>query len=117
MIEKNIICVICPSSCKVCVKGDGKNIESITGYNCERGREYAQQEYTDPQRTLTTTMKAEGYTCPIIAVRSDRPIPKGMQLEIVEEVRKTVARPPFQVGKVMIENVLGTGANIVLANQ
>ena len=70
MIEKNIICVICPSSCKVCVKGDGQNVESITGYNCERGREYAQQEYTDPKRTLTTTMKAEGYTCPVIAVRS-----------------------------------------------
>lgn len=117
MNEKEIICVICPSSCRITVKGDGKNISAITGYTCSRGKEYAQNEYIAPKRTLTTTVKAEGYTCPIIAVRSDKPMPKEKMFDAMEEIRKVTAKPPFAVGKVVIENILDTGVNIVLANQ
>ena len=110
MIEKEIICVICPSSCRITVSGDGKDIQSITGYTCQRGKEYAENEYIAPKRTLTTTIRAEGYVSPIIPVRSNRPLPK-------EELRKAVATPPFYVGKVIVENILDTGVDIVLTNQ
>ena len=117
MIEKDIICVICPQSCHINVKGDGKEITEMTGYTCKRGIEYATNEYTNPKRTLTSVVKAEGYTCPVIAVRSNKPIPKDMVFDAMDEVRQAVAKPPFYIGKVIIENILGTGADIVLSNK
>lgn len=115
-MEREIICVVCPSSCHIKVTGEGKEITDITGYGCKRGIEYATNEFIAPVRTLTTTMKAVGYVSPIIAVRSDKPIPKEKQFECMEVIRKAEAEAPFEVGKVVIENILGTGANIILAN-
>lgn len=117
MIEKEIICVICPSSCHVTVRGDGKSVSEIEGYSCRRGKEYAEAEYISPMRTLATSVKAEGYSCPIIAVRSNKPIPREKIPAAMEEIRKAVAVPPFEIGKVVIENILDTGADIVLSGQ
>lgn len=117
MIEKEVICVICPSSCHITVKGDETSVSGIEGYKCRRGKEYAETEYIAPKRTLTTTVKAEGYSCPIIPVRSDKPMPKEKMAAAMDEIRKAVEKPPFYVGKTVIENILDTGVNIVLSNQ
>lgn len=117
MIEKEIICVVCPSSCHITVKGDGKTVSEITGFTCKRGKEYAESEYIAPKRVLSTTVKAENYSCPIIAVRSNMPIPKESLFDAMEKIREAVATPPFYVGKVVVENILNTGVDIVLANQ
>lgn len=115
-MEKEIICVVCPSSCRITVTGDGKTIGNIEGYTCNRGKEYAKNEYLAPVKTLSTTMKAEGYVSPVIAVRSNRPVPKDMQFDCMEVIRKETARAPFEMGKIVVENILGTGADIILAN-
>lgn len=115
-MEKEIICVVCPSSCHMTVTGENKTVTDITGYACRRGREYGINEFTSPVRILTTTMKAVGYVSPIIAVRSDRPIPREQQFACMEVIRESQAKAPFEIGKVVIENILDTGANIILAN-
>ena len=117
MTEKEIICVICPQSCHIRVTGDGKEITSMEGYKCRRGEEYAAAEYVNPVRTLTSTVKAEGYSCPVILVRSSRPIPKSLMFEAMKIVRETSVTAPFKVGRVVIENILETGADIVLTNE
>lgn len=117
IVEKEVICVICPSSCHVTVKGDGKTVQKISGYTCKRGKEYAENEYIAPKRTLSTTVKAEGYSCPIIAVRSNKPLPKDKIFDVMKLIQNVTAKPPFKVGNVVIENVLDTGVDIVLANQ
>ena len=117
VVEKEIICVICPTSCHIKVTGDGKNVDEVSGYVCKRGLEYATNEYSAPVRTLTTTVKAEGYTCPIIAVRSNKPMPKDKIFEAMDIIQNVVATAPFYVGKVVVENILDTGVDIVLTNQ
>lgn len=117
MIEKDIICVICPQSCRIKVSGDGRNVTDITGFTCKRGEEYGRNEYSNPVRTLTTTVLAKGGNCPVIAVRSNKPIPKDKMFEAMEEIKKVVVKEPFYIGKVVIENILGTGADIVLTNK
>lgn len=115
-MEKEIICVVCPSSCHVTVKGEGKTVESVTGYTCSRGKEYAINEFAAPVRMLSTTVKAIGYVSPVIAVRSDKPIPKELQFACMDVIRSTKVEPPFEVGCIVISNILDTGANIILAN-
>lgn len=117
MIEqKEIVCVVCPSSCRITVEGDGQNITNIQGFTCKRGEEYAKTEYLAPKRTIATTIKAKDYVAPVISVRTDKPVPKEMVFECMEVIRKAEAYPPFEVGKVVIENILNTGVNIILTN-
>lgn len=116
MNEKEIICVVCPSSCRITVKGEGKQISEMTGFSCKRGEAYARSEYISPVRTLTSTVKAKDYSCPIIPVRSDKPMPKNKVFDAMALIQKAQATPPYYVGKVIIENILDTGVNIVLSN-
>ena len=115
-MTKEIICVICPSSCHVTVSGEDGKVTDIHGYTCKRGKEYAENEFIAPKRTLTSTVRANGYKSPIIPVRSDKPLPKEKMFECMEVLRKTTVDPPYAMGKVVIENILDTGVNIILAN-
>lgn len=117
MDEKIITCIICPSSCQITVKGEAGKIESIEGYACKRGEIYAEAEYLHPERNLTAIVKAKDYKTPIISVRTSKPIPKDMQKECMEIIRDVVVEPPYHIGKVVVENILGTGADIILTNE
>ena len=116
MDEKIITCIICPSSCRITVKGEGDTIDSVEGFLCKRGEEYAKAEFLHPERNLTAIVKAENYKTPVVSVRTSKPIPKDKQMECMEIIRNIVVQPPFAVGKVVYENILGTGADIILTN-
>lgn len=117
METKDMICIVCPAGCHITVKGEKDKIAEITGYTCPRGKEYATGEFLMPKRSLTSTVKAVGYTCPIIPVRSKEAIPKEKLFDAMAEIRRAVAEPPFYVGKVVIENVAGTGVDIIMSNR
>ena len=38
-MKKEIICVVCPSSCHITVEGEGEDIRKVEGYTCNRGKE------------------------------------------------------------------------------
>ena len=114
---QDICCIVCPSGCIIRVTGDENGrIEDVTGYSCSRGKEYAIGEFTAPKRILTTTVRAVGYAAPVISVRTSCAIPKEKMLPCMELLRGVVATAPFQVGRVLVSNVLGTGADVILTN-
>ena len=58
-------CIICPNGCGLEAEiVDGK-IRSIKGARCERGRMYIEQELSDPQRNIATSVLVEGGTLPL----------------------------------------------------
>ena len=58
---KDIICVACPMGCQISVElSDSGEILSVTGNTCKRGDAYARTECTNPERSLTTTVKVSG---------------------------------------------------------
>lgn len=117
MEEKIITCIICPSSCRITVKGSDKKVESIEGNRCGKGAEYAEAEFLHPERNLTAIVRAEGFKSPVISVRTSRPIPKDMQMKCMEIIRNIVVEPPFKIGRVVAENILDTGADLILTNE
>lgn len=116
METREICCVICPMSCNITVKAEGRKIISIDNYSCPRGKEYAASEYLDPVRTITSTVRAIGYKSPVIPVRTSKPVPKDKIYEVMEVIRGLECSEPFNIGRVLVENVLGTESNIVLCN-
>ncbi|MGI6402858.1 MAG: DUF1667 domain-containing protein [Oscillospiraceae bacterium] len=117
MREKNIICTICPIGCHITVRGEDQVVHSIEGNQCLRGEEYARNEFIQPMRILTTTVKVEGGDTPLLPVRSDRPVPLEKLMECMEVIKEVSVSKPVNRYQVIIPNILGTEANIVATGE
>ena len=109
---RELTCIVCPRGCALRVEiEEGKDLV-VTGNACPRGVQYAIDECTHPMRTITSTVRAQDGS--VIPVKTDRTIPKEKMFECMVEINKAVATLPAHVGDIVIENVLGTGANVVI---
>lgn len=106
MTERNLTCIVCPIGCSLKVTIDDNNSISVTGNTCPRGAKYAEAECTNPERTITTTIKTEDGS--VVSVKTDRPIPKANMVECMQIINKTVVKLPVKVGDVLIEDVFGS---------
>jgi len=111
-VMKVIRCIICPTGCQIQAISKGSDIV-FEGYTCKRGLEYAQQEYFEPKRILTTTIRVENGFLPLIPVRTDKPILKEKLSEALIEIAKTKVNAPIKMGEILIENILSLEANII----
>ena len=111
-MTRNLTCIVCPKGCSLTVELDGKNIISVTGHTCKRGQEYAYTECTNPKRTVTSTARTANGG--VIPVKTDRAIPKELMFDCMREIDNAVVALPAHIGDVVIENLLGTGANIIV---
>ena len=104
-MERNLTCIVCPLGCSLKVELDGKNVVSVSGNTCKRGEVYAKNECTNPQRTVTTTVKCSDGG--VVAVKTSTTIPKEKMEECVKIINSTVADLPISIGDVIIEDVFG----------
>ena len=105
-MKRDLTCIACPLGCLLTIELDGKNIISIEGNTCKRGREYAISECTSPVRTVTTTMRCENGD--LVSVKTKNPIPKDKIFEAMSIINKTVAKLPISVGDIIIEDLFGS---------
>ena len=82
------------------------------GVTTEYNKQYAIDECTNPVRTVTSTVRTVGGG--VIPVKTDRPIPKELMFDCMDEIDRAVAALPAHIGDVVIENLLGTGANVII---
>jgi CxxC motif-containing protein len=99
--------------CRLTVKLEGNEVVSVTGNTCPRGEEYARKECTNPERILTSTVKINGAVHRVLPVITDREIPLGKLFEAMEAIRKVEVDAPVKEGDILIEDILGTGANVI----
>jgi CxxC motif-containing protein len=88
-------------------------INSITGHQCNKGLDYSKEELFAPKRTLTTTVKVNNGTLPLVSVRTDKPVPKELVFPIMAELRKLTLQAPVKIGDVILEHVKDTDADVV----
>ena len=113
-MRKVIKCISCPIGCDITISANSGIITEISGNDCKRGEEYARNEFLNPKRFLTTVVKAENFYLPLVSVRTDRPIQKEKLLDCMEVLRRIKITAPFTIGQIVIENILDTGANIII---
>ncbi|MBW6463695.1 MAG: DUF1667 domain-containing protein [Firmicutes bacterium] len=113
--EKEMICILCPLGCKMQVsEKEGEPGELLMrGQLCKKGKEYAYEEFTNPTRTLTSTVVVHGAVLPRLPVKTSKPIPIKMIFPVVEEIAKVEIKGPVKMGDVIISDVLGSGIDIV----
>ncbi len=105
-MERKLTCIICPLGCELTVQTEGKNVIDVKGNTCPRGKVYAENECTNPQRTITSTVRCSD-GC-LVSVKTDKPIPKEKMLECMAVINNTVADLPISIGDVIVDDVFGS---------
>lgn len=113
MPKKEYTCVACPKGCKVEVEFEGDEIREITGYNCLKGKEYVEDEFYDPRRILTTTVKIKNARFPRIPVRTETGVPKDTLNCCLDELNEVELEAPVEIGDTVVEDVCSTGISVV----
>ena len=81
--------------------------------SCKQGEEYARKEFTDPRRMVASTVKVKGGLHPLVPVYTASPIPKPKIKDALGELRKVELQAPVTGGDIVLENIVGTGINII----
>ena len=103
---RNLTCIVCPMGCSLSVELENGKVLSVTGNTCKRGEVYANSECTNPQRTVTSTVKCVDGT--VVAVKTESPIPKDKMKECMKIINSVHPKLPISVGDVIIEDVFGS---------
>ena len=112
-MKKEMICIGCPTGCYLAVDYIGTTIHGVSGNRCKVGVEYAEKEISDPERTLTTTVKVKNGHLPLVSVRTSKPIPKNIIFAAMNLLAKVEAEAPIRIGESIVQNIFNTGVDIV----
>jgi len=111
--KRHFTCVTCPVGCEMEVEVKDGEVLSIEGNRCAKGEEFVLQELREPMRILTTTVRINGAKWAMLPVRTDKPIPKRLFLQVVSELADLELQAPIQVSDVIMADVADTGANVI----
>lgn len=110
---RNLICIGCPIGCQLEVTLKEGKVEEVKGNTCLRGKTYAEKECTNPTRIVTSSVKVNGGEIKSVSVKTQSDIPKHKIMECMEALKGTVVNAPINTGDIIVENVAGTGINII----
>ena len=112
-------CIICPNGCDISAqieeRADGsRRICSVKGAACPKGRAYVEQELTDPQRNIATSVLVKGGILPLASVRLTNPIPRDRIFDAVSEIKKYTLTAPVKAGTVVIPRLMGYDTDVIV---
>lgn len=108
-----LTCIGCPMGCALIVKLQDAQVESVVGNECGIGVRYAKTECTNPTRMLTSVVRVENGVINMVPIKTDKNIPKDKVFESIGLLKNIVLIAPVNIGDVIVENILGTGASII----
>lgn len=114
-MNRELTCIGCPLGCTVTVTLENGEVTAVTGNTCPKGDAYARKEVTNPTRIVTSTVRVAGGVAPMVNVKTASDIPKDKIFDCVEAIKNVVVPAPVKIGDVVLENVAGTGVNMIAA--
>lgn len=113
-MEKEFTCVVCPVGCTLRVREAENGVISVTGNRCKRGVEYGINEWTDPRRMVTSTVRVLGGRECVTSVKTKKPVPKGRILELMDQIDQIVVQAPCTEGTVVLSGLFGEENDLVI---
>lgn len=117
MIERELICLVCPNGCSIHVdyeEGNPPRLVRAEGARCPRGETWAQQEIEDPRRTFSTSVRVFGGDFLEASVRLTKPVPLSKVFEVMAEIKKIGLKAPLAIGDVILVNPAGTETEVII---
>ena len=114
MVEKkHLTCIGCPMGCPLELTIVDGEIRKVTGNDCKRGEDYARQEYTNPQRMVSTTIACVAGLWPRLPVKTAAAVPKDRVMAVVQTLHPIEIEAPVRMGQVILDNVAQTGIAVI----
>lgn len=107
------LCIGCPLGCRLEVQAQHDEIVEVRGFSCKRGRRFAEQEFHDPRRDVSTTVAIEGARWARLPVKTAAPIPRGHVEALCERLHQVRLEAPVRMGDVVLSDALGSGVDVV----
>ena len=112
-------CIICPNGCDIRAQIEerehgSRRICSVEGAACPKGRAYVEQELTEPQRNIATSVLVKGGILPLASVRLTNPIPRDRIFDAVSEIKKYTLTAPVKAGTVVIPRLMGYDTDVIV---
>jgi CxxC motif-containing protein len=107
VLLKKFTCIVCPQSCNLSVWQNEKGEIQVTGNKCQRGLVHGKQEFVNPIRILTSTIKAVGGDRPLLPIRSSKGMPLKYFTAVMEVINRQAVRAPVKIGQIVIKNPCG----------
>lgn len=108
------ICIVCPIGCKLTIEKYNSEIGyNIKGNNCNRGKEYAIKEMTNPTRMVTSTVKIKDHPNIMLPVKTSEAISKDRIFQVMDSIKSIVVTLPIYRNDVIMENLFETGVNLI----
>ena len=121
-MKRELICISCPIGCRLeAVRNDDGSL-TVTGNQCPKGEEYAREEINAPKRVVTTTVavrsvgsgdRAAGSERRRVPVRTATPLPVENITPLLHKLHSMTVTAPVRLGDILIEDIDGTGVNVV----
>ncbi len=105
-------CILCPRGCRLTAEKKQGEI-AVSGNACPRGEQYAVSEMTNPMRTVTTSVYVTEGDEAMVSVKTSAAVPKAKVEEVLKQAAGMRVKAPLEIGDILIENVAGTGENLV----
>jgi len=112
-MKKELVCIGCPMGCPLEVELEGDKVIKVIGNVCKRGEDYGIKECTNPTRIVTSSVSVEAGEIDVVPVKTQGDIPKEKIFDVVEVLKDISIPAPVNVGDIIVENICGTGVNIV----
>lgn len=114
---RKFVCIGCPIGCPLELEHEGDAIIEVAGNECKRGVQYARQEFSDPRRSLSTTVAISGAVWARLPVKTTGPVPKDRVLEAAREIHRVCCQAPVEAGQVLLQGLLGEPGLDVIATR
>lgn len=111
------LCINCPIGCSLGLVEEGGEVVEVDGAECKVGVRYAEEEFRNPRRTVTTTIRVRGGVLPLLPVASAAPIPKALVRDAVRLLAVVEMEAPVADGQVVYPDILGTGVDVVASRR
>ena len=113
MMEREFVCIICPNGCRIKVDYEGTNIKNIKGDECPKGKDYVENEITNPLRVFTGSVLVENGDFSLVSVKTSVPIPKEYLKKVGEITRRIKVEAPVIIGQVVATNLLNENIDLI----
>lgn len=110
---KEMVCIVCPMSCKLSVEMENDKVISVTGNTCIRGAKYANEEICNPTRMVTSTVVIKNASISRLPVVTSAPVPKSKMSDVMKQINKVKVKAPIKREDIIIKNVAKTGVDII----
>jgi CxxC motif-containing protein len=114
---EKFVCIGCPVGCPLELAHEGDEIIEVAGNDCRRGEKYAKQEFSDPRRSLSTTVSITGAVWARLPVKTTGQIPKHRVMEAARLIHEIRCQAPVEIGQVLLEGLLGESGIDVIATR